>query len=203
MGRVYHENMATSDIATGRSQQKSRTRNALVQAAHDLLAEGQLPSVESVARAAGISRTTAYRYFSSSEDLVRATHPEVELTSLLGDNAPSSVRERLDVVLAGHFSIIRKWEPELRASLAASLRPGAELPALRQGRAVGWIREALSPLDSDLTATQRHDLAVRIRSVAGIESLVWLVDVAGLSRKRAFEVMRDNAHLVLASATAD
>jgi len=65
---------------------------------------------------------------------------------------------------------------------------------LRQGRAIGWILEALSPLD--LWRKQRH-LAVRIRSLAGIEFLVWLVDVAGLSRRRAFEVMRENAHAAL------
>ena len=200
MGRMYHESMPTSYAATGRSQQKSRTHNALVEAARGLLSEGHLPSVEAAARATGISRTTAYRYFSSSDELVRAAHPEVELTSLLGEDAPSEVGERLDVVLDGHFRIIREWEPELRASLAASLRPGAELPVLRQGRAIGWILEALTPLDEHLTSAEQRLLAVRIRSMAGIESLVWLVDVAGLSRKRAFEVMRQNAHAVLTSA---
>jgi len=197
---MYHESMSAPYTATGRSQQKSRTHNALVEAARGLLSDGQLPSVEAAARAAGISRTTAYRYFSSSDELVRAAHPEVELTSLLGENAPREVEERLDMVLDGHFRIIREWEPELRASLAASLRPGAELPVLRQGRAIGWILEALSPLSERLTPTEQRHLAIRIRSMAGIESLVWLVDVAGLSRKRAFEVMRGNAHAVLASA---
>ncbi len=202
MGQMYHVTMTTSYAATGRSQQKSRTRNALVEAARDLLSQGRLPSVEAVARTAGISRTTAYRYFSGSDDLVRAAHPEVELTSLLDGDPPSEVAARLDVVLDGHFRIIREWEAELRASLAASLRPGAELPVLRQGRAIGWILEALAPLADRLTAAERRHLAVRIRSMAGIESLVWLVDVAGLSRKRAIEVMRENAHAVLVSATS-
>lgn len=202
MGQMYHESMSAPYTTTGRSQQKSRTRSALVEAARGLLAEGQLPSVEAAARAAGISRTTAYRYFSSSDDLVRAAHPEVELTSLLGADAPTEVAERLDRVLDEHFRIIRDWEPELRASLAASLRPGADLPVLRQGRAIGWILEALSPLARELSPAQRRHLAVRIRSMAGIESLVWLVDVAGLSRKRAFDVMRANAQTVLASALA-
>ena len=197
---MYHQSMSTPYIATGRSQQKSRTRNALVVAARELLSGGQLPSVEAAARAAGISRTTAYRYFSGSDDLVRAAHPEVDLTSILGEDAPAEVVERLDLVLDGHFRIIREWEPELRASLAASLRPGAELPVLRQGRAIGWILDALSPLGGHRTPAQQRQLAVRIRSLAGIESLVWLVDVAGLTRKRAFEVMRENAHAVLASA---
>jgi AcrR family transcriptional regulator len=194
--------MTTPYAATGRRQQKSRTRNALVEAARGILAEGEEPTVESAARAAGISRTTAYRYFSSADALVRGAHPEVELISLLGEDPPTDVRERLDLVLTEHFRIIREWEPQLRASLAASLRPGATPPVLRQGRAIGWILEALSPLSQDFTAAERRQLAVRIRSVAGIESLVWLVDVARLSRKRAFEAMRENAHAVLASAFA-
>ena len=197
---MYHETMSMPYAATGRSQQKSRTLNALIEAARHLLSEGQLPSVEAAARAAGISRTTAYRYFSNSDALVRAAHPEVEFTSLLGDDPPADLRERLDTVLSEHFRIVRAWEPELRASLAASLRRGADLPVLRQGRAIGWILDALSPLEDELTSAQLRHLAVRIRSVAGIETLVWLVDVARFSRRRAFDVMRENAHAVLASA---
>jgi len=199
MGRMYHETMATSYEATGRAPQKSRTRKALVDAARGVLASGEQPTVEVVARAAGISRTTAYRYFSSTDALVRAAHPEVRSTSLLGADPPADVDKRLDLVLTEHFRIIRDWEPQLRASLAASLRSGGSDQILRQGRAIGWISDALSPLHELSKRDLRH-LAVRIRSVSGIESLVWLVDVGGLSRKRAFEVMRRNAHAVLQDA---
>lgn len=194
--------MTTPYEATGRREQKLRTRAALVESARRVLASGELPTVESVARTAGVSRTTAYRYFPSADALVRAAHPEVELRSLLDDDAPSDVQGRLDRVLAEHFRIIRDWEPQLRASLAASVRPGAPLPTLRQGRGIGWILDALSPLEDDLTKTELRQLAVRMRAVSGIESLVWLVDVAGLSRKRAFDAMRANAHAVLDQAVA-
>ena len=197
---MYHESMTASYEATGRAQQKSRTRNALVEAAREVLADGAQPTVEVVDRAAGISRTTAYRYFSSPDALVRAAHPEVERTTLLGDDPPANVGERLDQVLTEHFRIIREWEPQLRASLAASVRPGGPQQVLRQGRVIGWILEALSPLDGELAKRDLHHLAVRIRSVAGIEPLAWLVDVGRLSRKRAFEVMRRNAHAVLEDA---
>ncbi len=164
-----------------------------------MLADGGSISVEKVAQAAGISRTTAYRYFANPDSLVQAAHPEIELTSLLGDDAPSDVRERLDLVLTEHFRIIREWEPQLRASLATSLT-GAGLPVLRQGRAIGWIADALVPLAETHRRVDRRLTAVRIRAVAGIEPFVWLVDVAGLSRRRAFDTMRRNAHAVLADA---
>jgi hypothetical protein len=47
--------------ATGRTQQKVRTRNALIQAARELLGTGVTPTVEQAADAARVSRTTAYR----------------------------------------------------------------------------------------------------------------------------------------------
>lgn len=200
MGRMYHESMTTPYEATGRRHQKSRTRTALVEAARKVLADGELPTVEGVARAAGISRTTAYRYFASSDALVAAAHPEIELTSLLGDDPPADVRARLDLVLTEHFRIIREWEPQLRASLAATVRPGAHPSALRQGRAIGWLLDALVPVAEERPELDLRHLAVRLRSVAGIEPLVWLVDVGGLPRRRAFEVMRQNAHAVLADA---
>ena len=200
MGHLYHESMSTPYEATGRQGQKSRTRAALVEAARTVLADGEHPSVEGVARAAGISRTTAYRYFPSVDALVAAAHPEIELSSLLAEDAPSDLRERLDRVLDEHFRVVRDWEPQLRASLAASVRPGAQPQALRQGRAIGWVADALEPLRESRSAAQVRQVAVRIRSVAGIEAFVWLVDVAGLSRRKAFAVMRENAQAVLTDA---
>ena len=198
IGRLCHDGKVSYE-ATGRTRQKARTRDALIAAARQLVASGADPTVESVAESAGISRTTAYRYFASADDLLRAAHPEVDLTSLLPTDAPEDVEARLGLVLDQHFRIIREWEPQLRASLAVSLRPGTSAPPLRGGRAIGWIADALAPLstESDVRA-----LAVRIRSVAGIESFVWLVDVAGLSRRSAFAVMRENAYAVLAAATS-
>ena len=38
---------------------------------------------------------------------------------------------------------------------------------------------------------------------AGIEALVWLTDVAGLSRKQATEVMRQSARALVRSALSD
>ena len=52
-----------------RTNQKARTRAALLQATTDLLREGKSPSMPEAADGALVSVTTAYRYFSSAEDL--------------------------------------------------------------------------------------------------------------------------------------
>jgi AcrR family transcriptional regulator len=185
--------------STGRSQQKARTRTALVTAARELLARGEAPTVEDAATHAGISRTTAYRYFANQRALLLAAHPEVQQRSLLPADAPDDPASRLDLAMAEFIRLTLEWEPQLRTQLRLSLEAGAEQPALRKGRAIDWIEDALKPLRDKLDVRR---LAVAIRSATGIESLVWLTDIAGLSRAEAAEVLRWSARAMLDAALA-
>jgi len=185
----------------GRSGQKARTRAALVEATRRLVAGGAMPTVDDVAEAAGISRTTAFRYFPNQRALLLAAHPQTELSSLLAYDAPDDPVARLDLVLDEFLlGITLGWEPQLRTSLRLSLEPGADLPPLRGGRAIGWIRDALAPLRRTHPRLDLDRLAVAIRSATGIEALVWLTDVAGLPREDAVALMRWTAHAQLRSA---
>jgi AcrR family transcriptional regulator len=185
---------------TGRRRQKARTRQALVAATRQLLADGTAPTVEEAATAAQISRTTAYRYFPNQRALLAAAHPEIEERSLLSENPPDDVEARLEQVMREFTRITLDWEPQLRTSLRLSLEPSAEQPVLRAGRAIGWIEDALAPVRGDLDA---HRLAVAIRSATGIESLIWLTDIAGLSRAEAARLMRWSARALLRAAMAE
>ncbi|WP_369045422.1 TetR/AcrR family transcriptional regulator [Sinomonas sp. P10A9] len=187
---------------TGRTRQKSRTRDALIDAVRDLMARGEDPSVSDVAEAAGISRTTAYRYFPDKESLLNAAMPQTGERSLLGEHPPSDVVERMARTLDAHFAFMRRWDPQLRAALKASIAPGAQQPSLRGGRAVRWYEEALAPLAETHPHLDRHALAVRLRAVAGIESKVWLTGVGGLNSDEADAVMRENALDILRAAMA-
>jgi AcrR family transcriptional regulator len=190
----------------GRTQQKQRTRQALVAAAREMVAQGQTPTVEASAARASISRTTAYRYFPNQRTLLLSAHPEIEVRSLLPENPPDDLEGRLEVVIQAFLRLIVDTEPQQRAMLRLSLEPDpsrrGELP-LRQGRAIGWIIEALAPLRQRMSEAQLRRLAVAIRSAAGIEALVWLTDIAGLSREEAVQVMRQSARALLRSALAD
>lgn len=191
--------------AVGRTNQKARTRQALVDAARSLLAGGQTPQVEDAAAASGISRTTAYRYFPNQRALLLAAHPEISPDTLLGPDAPQRLPERLDAFVRAFCDYNFTWEHQLRAALRLSLEPGeqdAPRPALRQGRAIGWIEDALQPLAGTHPEADRHALAVAIRSAIGIESLIWLTDVAGYGRVQAAETVRSTARALLAAAIA-
>jgi hypothetical protein len=76
--------------------------------------------------------------------------------------------------------LVEETERQQRAMLRLSLgEEPHELP-LRQGRAIEWFTEALEPLRSTLGEEGVRRLAVAARSVCGIETRVWLHDVAGL-----------------------
>jgi AcrR family transcriptional regulator len=203
MAFEYHDGMAVPYEASGRRAQKGRTRAALAAATQRLFAAGVTPTVDQVADEAGISRTTAYRYFPNQRALLDVAFPETATDSLLPDPAPSNVRTRLDVTVQGLAQFVLDWEGPLRAQLRASLEPGVDQPPLRRGRAVVWLENALAPLRASHPELDVHRLAVAIRGATGIESLVWLTDIAGLDRDEYPELARWTARALLAAALDD
>ena len=198
--------MSTPYESGGRTSQKRRTRDALVAAARDQVTRGLSPSVEEAAAAAAISRTTAYRYFPNQRSLLAAAHPETEATSLLAESGVDDPAARLEDVMKTFTKLIVDTEAQQRTMLRLSLEADpAEREALplRQGRAIGWIAEALEPLADRLTEAELHRLVLAIRSATGIEALVWLTDVAGMSRDDAVELMRWSAQSLLGAAIGD
>src|SRR5512139_4074752 len=100
------------ELAHGRSRQKLRTRNALLAAARELIAQGSTPNVEDAASAASISRTTAYRYFRSQAELLAAAYPLTQARSLLPPTAPTDVAARLDIVVKEIIRAVIAAEPQ-------------------------------------------------------------------------------------------
>ena len=185
--------VSTAYEESGRTRQKQRTRNDLIAATRDLITRGgSAPTVEEAAAAASVSRTTAYRYFRSQHDLLAAAHPEIELSSLLPADVGDDPEVRIETAVRSMMSLVLDTEPQqrtmLRLSLEADPATRQQLP-LRQGRAIGWFIEALDPLAESLGDDGVRRLAVAIRAACGIEPLVWLTDVAGLTRQEAVDQM--------------
>ena len=196
--------IAISYTQTGRTQQKARTRTALVDAARELVSQGTSPSVEEAAEAADVSRATAYRYFPNRHALAAAAYPVIEARTLLDSEAPADPEARLDRTITELTRLTIENEPALRAALRLSLDPRTEDElVLRQGRAIGWIEEALAPLRDQLSRSEMRRLVLGIRSACGIEAFVWLTDVAGVSRRQASDQMRWSALALLRGALAE
>jgi AcrR family transcriptional regulator len=173
--------MSTDYLESGRRRQKQRTRDQLIAAARELITAGDTPSVEDVAEAAGISRPTAYRYFASKTELLAAAYPETTAMSVLPEPPPSALDERVAAVANFVIGRVQEAEPQQRAMLRLSLgEVPHELP-LRQGRVIRWFVEALAPMADSIGDGSVHQLALALRAVCGIETRVWLSDVAGLT----------------------
>jgi AcrR family transcriptional regulator len=192
--------------ATGRTQQKHRTRKALIEAARTLIDAGETPTVEEAAAAAEVSRTTAYRYFPTQRDLLVAAFPMIEQRSLLGEDPPDDIEARLDIVVSEQLRLTIANESALRTALRLALDPDEshrDQLVLRQGRVIGWLEDALSPLRGKVPAQDLARLVRAIRSAAGIEALIWLCDIAGLSRDEAQDLMRWSARALLRTALVE
>ena len=196
--------MSIPYVESGRSRQKQRTRDALVEAARVLIRTGITPTVEDAADEAGISRTTAYRYFANRRELLVAAHPQIGERSLLPKDAPADPHDRLEIVLDGQLAMTLDNEQALRTAFALSLDPDHKRElVLRAGRVIGWTEDALEPLRNVIGTKGIKRLARAIRATAGIESLIWLVDVGGMSRAEAVKLMKWSAHALLDAAVKE
>lgn len=191
-----------SYVKIGRTRQKERTVSALKDAARLLLSQGVAPTVETMAAQAGVSRATAYRYFPDQRALLVSAYPIIERPSLLPEAPPADVADRVRMVARGILDSIVANEVALRAQLRISLdvsAVGAELP-LRKGRRIIWFEDALAPLRTQLPARSFRRLTLALAAVVSVEVLIWLVDLAGLSRAGAVNQILWTADQILRAA---
>lgn len=127
------------------------------------------------------------------------------LPSLLPENPPDDPSERLALVVSQIIDTVIAAENRYRTMLRLSLedKPHRESLVLRQGRAIAWIEEALAPIRTTVSRSAFRRLALAVRASIGIEALVWLTDIAGLSREDARENMAWSAQALLAATLAE
>lgn len=180
--------MSSQEKSFERINQKRRTRAELLRAARELTERGGQPSVAEVADHAGISRATAYRYFSAPEEMIReavldavATSIRIELVAPGAD--PQAVGDQLELLIGRIFDMVSENERMFRALLASTVTGDSKVK--RGARRIGWLTEALEPLRSRLPAEDFQRLIYGLSLLTGIETLVVLRDVCGLDAQEA------------------
>jgi hypothetical protein len=132
-----------------------------------------------------------------------AAQPDALCPQRRPGSLPQAPLARVGIVAESLTQQIIDHEPEYRAQLRLALEgepAGSESLPLRRGRRIAWVEDALSPLRGQMPEPELRRLIYEIGATLGIEVLVWLTDMGGLSREEATEVMRSNARTLLRSA---
>lgn len=197
-------------LTKGRSNQKMRTRQALVDAAVALVREGKPVTIADAAEVAQVSTATAYRYFSKPQDLLLETRTTTRTMEMVAD-LPDDPAERLDTLVARtaelQFGDEALWRALLRATqdrwfdqTHAQGEPDAEQVPIRGRTRLALTRTALAPLADTLSPELHRRLTMTVTLVYGIEALVAARDACGLEPDEAKDVMRWAAGALLQRA---
>jgi len=188
----------------GRTNQKARTRLAITRAAGDLVAAGLSPTVAEAADAAGVSRATAYRYFSTQEALLLevlldSAVPDIEAV-ITGVEQSDDVEARLLAVVRAASELYMSNEPAFRAMLRGSLEGESER-RLRGGRRMGWLERALDPVRAELPEQTFTRLVSGLSVLCGIETLIVLRDVVGIEDEAEILTVVESSALAMLRGT--
>jgi AcrR family transcriptional regulator len=204
---------STSDRARrlehGRTNQKRRTRQALLDAGARLLAQGRSPTLAEVAEEALVSRTTAYRYFPSIEALLGEAFFEREIPSaqqLFAEPVAEPVErvlrveERLNEIL---FAQEVSTRLVVRNTIDAWLAGAPDDRPVRPARRLALLDAALEPLAATLEPKLLRRLRNALALTIGTEAVLATRDVCALDVAEAREVTRWASEALVRQALLD
>ncbi|HWJ36775.1 MAG TPA: TetR/AcrR family transcriptional regulator [Steroidobacteraceae bacterium] len=197
----------------GRTNQKARTRTAILASAIQLIREGRRPTVEEAALAAGISKRTAYRYF-TSQDHMLADAALDGLRSRMNEmfaaiDASTDVHARIATLAVALCRLTQTHEAELRVMIRAALDQGSNAigraPAVpaRGRRRLDWIEAALRPIHDQLPKGRYSSLVNSLAVCLGVDAVLVLRDVCGVAGAAAEDTMIWMANAIVDRALAD
>ena len=201
----------------GRVNQKARTRAAILDAAIDILREGRQPTVPEAADRARVSPATAYRYFTSAEDLQDEAAAELLSFVSTSDEVGPAIEAAGDDVHARLEALVRTlgWRmltdqaPFRQQAKAGHERwfahqlAGGGPVEVRVGRRRQFIRQVLAPIEDRLSAAEHERLLAALAVGFGTEAATSLTDVARLAPEPALDVMVATCRWILDGALAE
>lgn len=163
---------------TGRVRQKERTRRLMLASARALIEEGRSPSVAEVADHAGISRSSAYRYFSTPKMMVHEALLEAVAQGLDAVPETADPAGGTEAMVSAILRLVVRNEALFRVYLAQAVRrPDASMR--EHARRLDWLAQPLAPLRAQMTDGAFDRLLRGLSLLAGIETVVVLRDVCG------------------------
>ncbi|MCP4802019.1 MAG: TetR/AcrR family transcriptional regulator [Flavobacteriaceae bacterium] len=172
-------------LESGRIGQKRKTRELLLATAKKMLVKGENISVEQVALVAGISKATAYRYFSNKDILLKEASLQrglMDKDDLFGDIDVCNLNARIEKLIDYHFEVLTTNEDVFRLYLGAIMQNSVrdKKNYSRGGKRILLIAEALLPLKKEISKETFDKMVNAISLLMGIESISILKDICGL-----------------------
>ena len=195
--------------ASGRANQKARTRQAIVDACRELTRSGATMTMPDVARTALVSEATAYRYFPDLVTLLQEAlgglwpEPAAALGPVSGSADPA---ERVGFACAYLLRGVHAYQGSVRAMIAHTITDPAAARARPRIR-FGLLDHALAPFDDpagpaflplDAMARLKQELAI----VVSAEALFVLTDLCGLPPDEAIATAVRTAQTLTRAAFA-
>lgn len=175
-----------------RQSQKERTRRAILDGARQLLAEGAPVTVAAAAERHGVSKATAYRYFSDPDILVSEAMLDIEVKAYEEiTRGTDGLRGRLLAINLYFLDLALANEAGFRQFLGRTLTVSASGSGeVRRGaRRISMYRQALSDDDGGLPRKEQDALVRALAPATGIEAMTALLDVAGAEPDQAREAV--------------
>ncbi|HMA92901.1 MAG TPA: hypothetical protein VKP30_09450 [Polyangiaceae bacterium] len=192
-----------------RANQKERTRQALIEAARDLIASGIAPTVAGTAEHAAISVATAYRYYSDSQSLIRdalasnwpdlaAVRQAIRATPKVTERARKAAEALARTILTNEVAVRAVIASSYTAATTQGQTHGTFRPAFR----TGLIDDVLGAVSPRVGAPARRELRLALLTVVSAEAVLALKDMAECDDdeivrtlgKIAARVVDDRAH---------
>jgi AcrR family transcriptional regulator len=190
----------------GRVAQKQRTRSELLRAARTLQSAGRVPTVADVADAAGISRTTAYRYFPTQEVLLAeaTADPLIDAVrdAIASAEGEADIVKRVDAVFAALAPLMIRHEPELRTLAKIAFERSLEethqrhLPLL-SGRWINAWDGILEPVRRRLPPPRYAVMVRALGTLLSAESINVLRDACDFDDRAAAAAIRSSARAMV------
>lgn len=188
--------MSEKYLKTGRTKQKLGTRNLILKTAQKFLNEGSDFNLEDIAKEAGISRATVYRYFSNIDILaaeagldIKTKHPTEIYEDVLGKDLEKQIldiQQYYNTLAIDHEKLFRKYISTVLDANTSTPKRGA-----RRKKTLELVLE-----DSTFSKEEKQKLSNLFTILMGIEPLIVCKDVCGLTNKETIDIMAWGTNLL-------